>query len=300
MANAESQSASGEFLTDSYEPHVTYAVTSVGVAVITLNRPDRMNAWTRLMAAQLREALQLADTSSNVRAVVLTGAGTAFCAGIDIERFLNPDPSDPPRTPWSQSLLPSGISKPVVAAINGSTVGVGMALAMHCDLRLVEREAKLGFVFNRRGMAPEVGMHQILPRTIGQSRAADLLLSGRIIQGEESVELGVCNRVLDGEQVLAEAIAWAEDVAINCSPASVGATKALLWGTQADVLLPAYDIEDGLGAAFAKAEDSGEGMRAFREKRSARWESDHRSGYSLASSLHRQFNSAENGRQQQE
>ena len=257
-----------------------------GVLLVTLNRPERMNAWTQEMSADLTAAMLHADSDPAVRAVVITGAGRAFCAGIDIGEFTTRDFDAPPtRLPWSERVVPSSITKPVVAAINGHAVGIGLSYAMHCDVRFVASEAKLGFVFNRRGMVPEIGVHSVLQRVAGHGVAAELLISGRVFSGTEAGSLGIATEALPADKVLERAVDRAADVAANCSPASVGATKQLLWGTTLDADRRAMDLEDGLAVAFARQPDSREGMASFREKRRPQWGSAHQSGYELARRL---------------
>ncbi|MFV0307741.1 MAG: enoyl-CoA hydratase/isomerase family protein [Desertimonas sp.] len=280
-------------MTASNEPntgdrHVLVAVGDDGVATVTLNRPEQMNAWTREMSDQLSDAMEALDADDAVRVIVVTGAGRAFCAGVDIGRFTTRDPAkEPPRRPWRDRRVPSSISKPVVAAINGHAVGVGLSYVMHCDVRFVAEDAKLGFVFNRRGMAPEVGVHALLPRVVGHGNAAELLLSGRIFSGAEAVRLGLASAAIPAPEVLAHALDWATDVATHCNPASVGATKWLMWGPTADDDRHAVDIEDGLAVHFAGTPDSREGMLSFRERRPPTWSSTHAVGANVAAELAR-------------
>ncbi len=243
-----------------------------GVALVTLNRPERMNAWTHAMSDQLAQAMQRLDDDGDVRVIVVTGAGRAFCAGADVDGFLARSRSAAPsRVPWRERTLPSTLSTPVVAAINGHAVGVGLSYALHCDVRFVAADAKLGFVFNRRGMVPEVGVHRVLTRVVGHGVASDLLMSGRIITGEEAPALGLASVALPRTEVLPRALAWAEDVATNCNPASVGATKWLMWGSTRTSDDWAIEVEDRLAVAFAGAPGAAEGMTAFREKRPPEW-----------------------------
>jgi enoyl-CoA hydratase/carnithine racemase len=272
------------------QPPVLVRVDDRGLAIVTLNRPDRLNAWTHEMSALLSDSMAALDADDGVRAVVLTGAGRAFCAGADVGRFTSRDPNAPPaRRPWTERTLPSQMVKPVVAAINGHAVGVGLSYAMHCDVRFVASDAKLGFVFNRRGMVPEVAISSLLPRLAGHGVAADLLLSGRIFSGDEAVGLGLASRALPAADVLPAAVAWAEDVIRGCNPASVGATKWLLaaWSRRED--RQALAVEDALAVEFARRSGAQEGMRAFAEKREPTWSSSHREGVDLAADLDAQI-----------
>ena len=167
-----------------------------GVAVITLNRPDRLNTFTGAMGDELGRAYAACDEDDRVRAVVVTGAGRAFCAGADMEpggdTFAAPtndeftaSPVHPPA--WD-------VRKPVIAAINGHAIGIGLTLAMQCDIRLVAEDAKLGFVHVRRGVLPDAHSHWTVPRAVGFARAADLFLTGRTFTGREAAELGLASQ----------------------------------------------------------------------------------------------------------
>ena len=167
-----------------------------GVATITLNRPERLNAFHFGLGAELEQAYARCDEEDEIRAVILTGAGKAFCVGADMgggeKTFGDVDGARRAAEPESggRRLAAWQVRKPVVAAIHGHAVGVGLTLALQCDLRFVAREAKLAFSFVRRGIIPELGSHSILPRVVGFSRAADLLLSCRTFKGEEAAALG--------------------------------------------------------------------------------------------------------------
>jgi enoyl-CoA hydratase/carnithine racemase len=163
------------------------------------------------------------------------------------------------------------VRKPVIAAINGHAVGVGLTLAMQCDLRLVAGDAKLAFSFVRRGIIPELGSHSILPRVIGFSRAADLLLSGRTIRGEEAAELGLASEALPAEAVVPRAWEWARDVAVNAAPASVAIAKRLLWEGVTETAPETMAKEKPLLEWVGKQADAAEGVRSFLERRPPEW-----------------------------
>jgi enoyl-CoA hydratase/carnithine racemase len=163
------------------------------------------------------------------------------------------------------------VRKPVIAAINGHAVGVGLTLAMQCDLRLVARDAKLAFSFVRRGIIPELGSHTILPRVIGFSRAADLLLSGRTFRGEEAADLGLASEALSAEEVVPRAREWARDVAVNAAPASVAIAKRLLWEGVTETPAETMAKEKPLLAWVGKQADAAEGVRSFLERRPPEW-----------------------------
>ncbi|HET6963528.1 MAG TPA: enoyl-CoA hydratase-related protein [Acidimicrobiales bacterium] len=243
-----------------------------GVAVVTLNRPDRLNAMTGQMGAELGDAMAEADADDDIRAVVVTGAGRAFCAGADLgsgDRFA---------AGWGQAdrslrrMAPMDVRKPVIAAINGHAIGVGITWPLQADVRFVAEDAKLAFAFVRRGVVPELASHVILPRLAGLSRAAELLMSGRTFSGAEAVEYGVATRALPPDRVLPEALSLAEDIAANTAPLSVAISKRLLWeGVGVD--LPSFRRAEGAWLDFTTARpDSKEGTLAFLEKRSPHWQ----------------------------
>jgi len=243
-----------------------------GVGTITLDRPASRNAVGDGMADELAEAYRWCDATDAVRVVVLTGAPPAFCAGADLaagERtFTEPGPSfsaagiDVPA--WS-------LSKPVIAAINGHAIGLGLTLALQCDIRIFAAEASYGVVQVRRGMVGDAYAHWLLPRLVGMSNAAEILLSGATFDGHRAVALGLGSRVLDNDDVLPAAMELARDIAVNAAPASVAASKRLLWES--------YDLDrDQVGARetaihldLMRLDDAKEGVRAFAERRPPRW-----------------------------
>lgn len=195
------------------------------VATVLLDRPQRRNAWTAGMAIGFTEALNELDADSTVGAIVLTGAGTAFCGGLDLNAMPSFDADKRPEP----ATLPWHLGKPVIAAINGHAVGVGLTLALTADVRYVLATAKLQLPFVRLGLVGELGSHALLPRIVGWSNAADLMLSGRPISGTEAVELGLASRCFDtAEEVVAAASDWARDVADNTAPEAVAMSKAML------------------------------------------------------------------------
>ena len=256
--------------------HILFDVED-GVATITLNRPDKMNAFHFPLGAELERAYARCDEDDAIRVVILTGAGKAFCAGADMgggEKTFD-DVEGGKRAASSgtrvRRLAAWQVRKPVVAAINGHAVGVGLTLAMQCDLRIVAREAKLAFAFVRRGIIPELGSHTILPRVVGFSRAADLLLSGRTFRGEEAAALGVASEVHPAEEVVPRAREWARDVAANAAPASVAIAKRLLWEGVTETPAETMAKEKPLLAWIGKQPDAAEGVRSFFERRPPEW-----------------------------
>jgi enoyl-CoA hydratase/carnithine racemase len=239
------------------------------VGTITLNRPKRLNAWSRTMSVELGRALDACNDDDAVRAVVITGAGRAFCAGADLasggDTFAGREESQ-----RAAPTLPNQIDKPVIAAINGAAVGVGITMPMLCDLRIVADDAKVSFAFTRRGMIPEFTSHFTVQRLAGFAAAADVLLSGRMLLGEELARLGIANQALPKDQVLPAAFALAADY-VNTAPVSVAITKRLLWDAM-DMALPALkEREDELFAWVGNQPDAREGIESFLEKRPPSW-----------------------------
>lgn len=244
------------------------------VMLITLSRPERLNAWTARMGAEITHALSRADTDDSVRAVVLTGAGRAFCAGADLSSggaTFNSAERDRDEAVGGSLVLPWEIRKPVIAAINGHAVGVGITLPLCADVRFVAEDAKVQFAFVRRGMMPELAAHVLLARIAGVSVAADLLLSGRMVSGRELFELGIANRSMPTADVLPAAMAWAQDVAHNAAPASVALTKQMIWSDIAPDLRAMSRRETPPFEWLGKQADAAEGITSFLEKRPPRW-----------------------------
>jgi enoyl-CoA hydratase/carnithine racemase len=244
---------------------------SEGVGRVTLNRPERMNAWTPLMGLELRQAITALDSQDGVRAIVVTGAGRGFCAGADMSddaQAAGPRPTVPP----SEDVPYWEMNTPIIAAMNGAAVGVGMTMAMQWDLRVVAEGAKYGFVFNRRGLLPELGSTWLLPRLLGLGRAMDVLLTGRIFTGAQAVELGIANEAVAADQVLSRANAIAMDIAENVAPVSAALTKRLLnrFLNESD-RERAEALERQLSAWTVDQADSKEGIAAFVEKRCPAW-----------------------------
>jgi enoyl-CoA hydratase/carnithine racemase len=252
-------------------------VDTDGVATLTLNRPQALNAWNGRMALEVERALHALDDDDAVRAVVLTGAGRAFCAGADLssggDSFAaagDESPEETRRGGFPDAFWPFQMRKPVIAAINGHAIGVGITLPMTCDIRYVAEDAKIQFAFVRRGMLPELGSHSIVPKVIGLSRAADVLLTGRVLRGSEAAELGLASKALPADQVLPAALAHAREFRL-AAPVSVALSKRLLWeglGLTAHEMmkreLPLFGWTTG-------QPDAREGIVSFLEKREPAW-----------------------------
>lgn len=245
-----------------------------GVALITLNRPERMNAWNGRMARDLSVALARADAADEARVVVITGAGRAFCAGADLSG--GDDTFQANRNQSAEEavreVFPWDIRKPVIAAINGAAVGVGATFPLTADIRYAADDAKIGFVFVRRGQLPELASHAVLPRVVGMSRAAELLLTGKIITGAEAADIGLVSSSVEAGRVLDVAMATARDIATNAAPLSTATTKRLLWSGITDSVPEMLRREVPLFGYISQQPDSLEGVASFLEKRDPRWE----------------------------
>ena len=252
------------------------------VATITLNRPERRNAYTARLGQELGEAYRECDEDDAVRAVVLTGAGSAFCVGADLDtgaatfsgearRERGAPPGRRTDNDERHGMQAWRVRKPVIAAINGHAVGAGLTLARQCDMRLVAEDAKLAFAFVRRGVIPELASHAIVARVAGLSNAADLLLSGRTFSGREAAELGIAGKALPAAEVLPTATAYARDLAVNAAPVSVAISKRLLWEAL-DTPIPELQRKEGVLFAWTgRQQDAKEGVMAFLEKRRPAW-----------------------------
>ena len=245
-----------------------------GIAQITLDRPERMNAWTAQMGAELNEHLLRCDEDDAVRVVIVTGAGRAFCAGADLERGGDTFAGGDERTERgsARTILPWEVRKPIIAAINGAAVGVGITMPLQYDIRIAASDAKLGFLFVRRGVVTELSSTWILPRLLGIARAADLLLTGRIVTGEEAARLGLVNEALPAERVLPRAREIAREIAENAAPVSVALTKQMIWEHLGGP--PPLEVAKREAKALytlGRSADAKEGVMSFLEKRKPRF-----------------------------
>jgi enoyl-CoA hydratase/carnithine racemase len=246
-----------------------------GVALLTLNRPERLNAWTTEMERVYFALLDQCDADEQVRAIVVTGAGRGFCAGADMEQLqalgdgtLTASAETEERRPQS---LPLTISKPIIAAVNGACAGIGLVQALMCDMRFAAEGAKLTTAFARRGLIAEHGISWILPRLVGPARALDLLFSGRVVFAEEAQALGLVNRVLAPDRLLDAALDYARELAVHCSPASMAAMKRQVYADLERTLPDALAEADRLMLASFTAPDFVEGVSSFLERRDPRF-----------------------------
>jgi enoyl-CoA hydratase/carnithine racemase len=247
-----------------------------GVALITLNRPERLNAWTDEMEREYFALLARCAEDRQVRAIVLTGAGRGFCAGADMQQLQalgggEIDASSAREGERRAQSFPLTIPKPILAAINGPCAGIGLVQALMCDLRFAAEGAKLTTAFARRGLVAEHGISWVLPRLVGPARALDLLLSARVVLAEEARELGLVNRVLAPERLLDTALAYARELAVDCSPASMATIKRQVYADLERPLADALADADRLMLASFGAADFVEGVQSFVEKREPRF-----------------------------
>jgi enoyl-CoA hydratase/carnithine racemase len=243
-----------------------------GVATITLDRPERLNAWNERMGIELGVAMAAAEDDDAVRAVVVTGNGRAFCAGADLSggEFGGGDATD---APTGRQAYPFQIRKPVIAAINGHAIGVGITYPLLADVRFIAADAKVQFAFVRRGVIPELASHVILPRVIGLSRAAGLLLTGRMFTGAEAAVMGLAEPALPAAEVLPAAQAMAHEIASSTNPVSVAVAKQLLWEGMLQSPDQMLAREGALFAWMARQPAAAEGIAHFMERRPAAFSS---------------------------
>ena len=258
------------------------------VATITLNRPDKLNAWTAVMESEVRSHMENAEQDDEVRVIVLTGAGRGFCAGADMSllsavadrglddrgpaHVLNNEGNRregvPPDFQKKYSYFPA-IGKPVIAAINGPVVGLGLVITLYCDLRLASDASRFSTTFARRGLIAEYGMAWMLPRIIGIANALDLLFSARTIDAVEALRMGLVNRVFPQEAFLEKVQEYVQELASTVSPRSLRIIKRQVYEAMSQPLAEAFDISVREMMACFRTEDFKEGVAHFVEKRPA-------------------------------
>ena len=251
------------------------------VLTITLNRPDKLNAFTTRMRDELVAAFEQADADDEVRAVVVTGAGKAFCAGADLSQggatfdyaAKHPEAVDTHRDGGGQvSLRIFESKKPVIAAFNGAAVGVGVTMTLPMDIRLASENARFGFVFARRGIVPEACSSWFLPRIVGISRALEWTYSGRVFGADEALAGGLVSRVVPPAGLLPAAYAIAREIAEHTAPVSIALTRQMLWRMLgADHPMEAHKVDSKGIFTLGASPDVKEGIAAFKEKRPARF-----------------------------
>lgn len=267
------------------------------ILTITLNRPDKLNAFNGPMMAELIDALDKADADDEVRAIIVTGAGRTFCAGADLSsgagtfdfaaRQDRPDQQGTPikangELDWSHesvrdrggrvSLRIYECLKPVIAAVNGAAVGVGATMQLPMDIRIASEDARFGFVFNRRGITPEACSSWFLPRLVGISKALEWMYTGRIFSAQEALEGGLVQQVCKPEELLPAARALAREIFDNSAPVSVALTRQMLWRMLgAEHPMDAHRVDSRAIRSRGATADAKEGVMSFLEKRPAKF-----------------------------
>jgi enoyl-CoA hydratase/carnithine racemase len=241
------------------------------VALLTLNRPDRLNAWTPALQTRYFDLLDDCAARDDVRAIVVTGAGRGFCAGADMQDLHALSGGEVERPATSEDTrpvaYPLSIPKPIIAAINGPCAGIGLVLAVMCDLRIAANGAKITTAFARRGLVAEHGVSWMLPRLVGHARALDLLLSARVVLGPEAAQLGLVNRAVEDGRAAAAALDYARELARQCSPASMAAIKRQVYADYDRSLPETVADANRLMLESFTAPDLAEGVQSFIERR---------------------------------
>jgi len=253
------------------------------IAAVTLNRPDKLNAWTMRMSAEVRHAMIQADRDPAVRVIIVTGAGKGYCAGADMNMLqglqssgsvegggsdLDVEFADSvPHAFRGEYSFPLGLGKPVIAAVNGVAAGLGLSYMLYYDLRIASDRARFGTVFSRRGLVAEHGSSWLLPRLIGMHNACDLLFSGRIIEAQEALAMGLVNRVVAHDDLMSTARDIATEMATLCSPRSIRIMKRQLYGDLfTDLGHSMHEADREMVASFT-TEDFKEGVASFVQRR---------------------------------
>ena len=256
------------------------------VATITLNRPDKLNAWTAIMEREVRSAMEEAERDENVRAVVLTGAGRGFCAGADMSLLSTVAEKGLDAARLAQTTQQTGgnsegaradfqkkysyfptLTKPVIAAVNGPAVGLGLVIALYCDLRLASDAARFGTAFAKRGLIAEYGMAWMLPRLVGHANALELLFTARMIDAAEALRMGLVNQVYPQESFPDKVQEFAADLASNVSPRSLRVIKRQVYDAMFQTLAEAFESSEREMVTSLACDDFKEGVAHFIAKR---------------------------------
>jgi enoyl-CoA hydratase/carnithine racemase len=241
-----------------------------GIATLTLNRPERLNAWTPALGTRYFDLLERAADDPSVRVIVVTGAGRGFTAGADMAVLSGDAPGGSGGDTRPQT-FPLTIPKPILAAVNGACAGIGLVLALMCDVRLAAAGAKFTTAFARRGLVAEHGIAWMLPRLVGPARAFDLLFSGRVFLAEEAAELGIVNRVLPPERLVPETTAYARELCEQCSPAAMAEMKRQVYAAYESNLAQSVALANRLMVESFGRPDFREGVASFVERRAPRF-----------------------------
>ena len=274
---------------------ILYEVSD-NILTITLNRPEKLNAFTNQMMVEMLDALDRADADDEVRAIIVTGAGRGFCAGADLsaggrafdfaaredrpekQGAIRPDGS----VDWSNESVRDGggrltlrifrCLKPIIAAVNGAAVGVGVTMQLPMDVRLAADDARFGFVFARRGLVPEACASWFLPRVVGISQALEWTFSGRVFPAQEALEAGLVSKLYKKEELIPAARALAREIADHTAPVSVALTRQMLWHMLgANHPMEAHKIDSRAILVRGASADAKEGVSSFLEKRPAKF-----------------------------
>jgi enoyl-CoA hydratase/carnithine racemase len=255
---------------------IRYAVAE-RIATITLNRPEQLNAFTRVMRDELVDAFSTADADDEVRAVIVTGAGRAFCAGADLSAgretfdYAKRDGLDAQthRDGGGQvTLRIFDLKKPVIAAVNGPAVGIGATMLLPMDVRIASSDARFGFVFSRRGIVPDACSSRFLPRLVGISQALAWTLSGRVFAAQEALEGKLVSRVVPPEQLMPTALALAKEIVDHTAPVAVALARQMMWKMLgADHPMEAHKVDSRGIFHMGRSADVAEGIASFKEKR---------------------------------
>ncbi|MDO8434984.1 MAG: enoyl-CoA hydratase-related protein [Candidatus Binatus sp.] len=256
------------------------------VATVTMNRPERMNAWTPKMGAEMRAAMMDAERDPSIGAIIVTGAGRAYCAGADMgalsniaqgntsarsaeveDEWMNQQRADyRNRYSW-----PLALSTPVIGAINGACVGLGFTTCLYQDIRIASENARMGLIFTQRGLAIEHGSSWMLPRIIGLARATELAITGRLVDAKEALEIGLVNRVAPQDKLMSVAHEIASGIASKCSPLGVAQAKKMIYQHLFTDLATGVREDDASMEMMTRSEDFKEGVKAFVEKRAPKF-----------------------------
>jgi enoyl-CoA hydratase/carnithine racemase len=252
------------------------------IATITYNRPEKMNAWTPRMFDELRAAIQDADDDFDIGAIIITGAGRSYCAGADMGSLNRMAEAGGPSRGDGQAQSADaddmgrfsfmlGVKKPIIGAINGPAVGMGFANALYCDLRIASDRARMGLIFTRRGLAIEFGSSWLLPRIIGVANAVDLAITGRLIDAQEALRMGLVNRVVAHDELMPTVHALASEIATQCSPLGISYAKRFVYQHLYTDLATALRDESESAGVMLRSQDFKEGVKAFLEKRAPKF-----------------------------